>query len=80
MLALIELHVFWSILLIHLIFLPSITLLSVFRFGSLGLSPEDARSETPQSDEERTMFSNQVKALEESKTLLANEVGFKHVL
>lgn len=44
------------------------------RFGSLGLSPEDARSETPQSDEERTMFSNQVKALEESKTLLANEV------
>ena len=26
------------------------------------------------------MFSNQVKALEESKTLLANEVGVNHVL
>jgi len=44
------------------------------RFGSLGLRPEDGRAETPQSDEEKSLFSNQVRALEESKTLLANEV------
>jgi len=46
------------------------------RFGSLGLRPEDVGGGggTPQSDEEKLLFSNQVRALEESKTLLSNEV------